>query len=130
MNSIVTPKNVLEIVLKEKTKPLFSRPWENSTQEISFFVAVVSLLIGSVLGIVLQAFREAIVGYIAIGLIYLSIPSAILCQISVLWPSVVKLRHPERSLSESVIEQFDNDIDTISLLVRGFEKHHFRVRAR
>lgn len=124
MNSIVTPKHVLEIVLKGKTNPLSLCPWKNTTQKKLFILSVGSLIIGLILGALIQVWHEVVIGYFAISFLLLSIPASILYQLAILWPSLTSLHHSEKSLVDPVIAQFNDDIDTISLLVQDFKKHH------
>ena len=124
--AIVTPKNAVEVVLDRKTKSFRFRFYETTVQKWVFWSAVGSLVLAGALGAAWYVWRSPAIALAALALLFLASLLAAAYQISQTVPALMKLKNIEREVSNSLVEEFNDDIDLITELARDYRTHHLQ----
>lgn len=125
MTQILTPKDIVGILLDTDDKPPAFKPWNNAVQKWLFLSAVSAFVVGALLaaGVKFQLSAEAR-AWGALGALTISQVAAALYQLAVVVPAVKTFGNPVKTIAEPAAEHFDADIQAISHLAKTFDQHH------
>ncbi|WP_194724282.1 hypothetical protein [Noviherbaspirillum malthae] len=121
---IITPSDVVAIVLERKTRDFRLRLYENTCQKVFFIGSIASLISGVIAGILFRYYQLEWLGWLSLISISGASISALAYQVAQLVPEVIKLKNPEREVSSPLAEAFNDDMDLIHQLSISFEVHH------
>ncbi|HSD39665.1 MAG TPA: hypothetical protein VLC92_19325 [Rhodocyclaceae bacterium] len=125
MSDILTPKDIINILVAADGAPSAFTPWNNKIQKV-LFIATVSLFLLGFFGAVSVRFSwlGAEAKLWILGLVALSQIMAVIYQITIIIPSVKMFGDPAKTVAEPAVKHFDADIQAITELATTFEQHH------
>lgn len=124
MSIIITPKNIIEILVEGSTTPSPFSFWENKLQERLFKSSLGSLAVGGVAALCTHIIQTIWLPWVALAFLVTAQLGGLLYQLSVALPTVKMLKHSEKTLASPVVESFNADIERITELARDFDQHH------
>ena len=124
MANIITPRDAITLVLECKTKDFRLQFYETVFQKISFIGSIGALALGMLTGIFFRYLHTEWLGWTALVSVSAAAVGAMTYQIAQLIPELMKLRNPEREISNPLVSTFNSDMDLIHQLATSFEHHH------
>jgi hypothetical protein len=121
---IITPNNVIKIVLDRKTTDFRLKFYKTSFQKFCFIGSVVSLIFWFVAGICFRITGVGWLGIVSLIAYFATTILVVIYQMAQIIPEARRLKNPERDISASLVNTFNDDMDLIYHLSTSFESHH------
>jgi hypothetical protein len=124
MQTIITPRNIVDTLFAHDGESASFKPWNNSVQKWLIIAASVSLVLGALLALISKQTVKMDVRWWALGSLVFSQLTAVLYQLTVIIPGIRTIWNPTKTISDLAAERFDQDVQTITLLAKTFDQHH------
>lgn len=123
---IITPKNAIEFVLEKKAKNKPFKFYKTNFEKVLFWLCIGTFSIGIFVGASTYFYKNRILFIIGMLSLFLSIFFMLLFEVAIIVPELLKLKNPEKDISTSFLNIFNDDLDLINELSATFESRHLR----
>lgn len=129
MTQILTPKDIINLLLATEGEPSAFTPWNNGLQKLVLIVAIGCFILGATIAFVvkltdLDPDLRWHLRWWALGALVISQLSAVLYQLTHIIPAIRMFRNPAKTIAESALQHFDANIQAITDLAQTYDQHH------